>query len=168
MPGWVFFKDFEFPKSASIEGFTKKGTMMVTEFMEEDTSGLYEYDLRKNTYELIYRHPRVDITGVATSIDDGPYGIRIDDGKPEYLYLSEPNRLKDLHLQFYNAFPGSKTLITSRSDDYTKAIGFVQQIIIRECTIYLTCENNQISPLGRYWSKTSYSSLAKMEVINFQ
>ena len=50
---------------------------MVTEFMEEDTSGLYEYDLRKNTYELIYRHPRVDITGVATSIDDGPYGIRL-------------------------------------------------------------------------------------------
>ena len=72
MPGWVFFKDFEFPKSASIEGFTKKGTMMVTEFMEEDTSGLYEYDLRKNTYELIYRHPRVDITGVYSSLDDGP------------------------------------------------------------------------------------------------
>ena len=98
---------------------------MVTEFMEEDTSGLYEYDLRKNTYELIYRHPRVDITGVATSIDDGPYGIRIDDGKPEYLYLSEPNRLKDLHLQFYNAFPGSKTSLTSRSNDYSRAIGYV-------------------------------------------
>ena len=167
MPGWVFFKDFEFPKSASIEGFTKNGTMMVTEFMEEDTSGLYEYDLRKNTYELIYRHPRVDITGVATSIDDGPYGIRIDDGKPEYLYLSEPNRLKDLHLQFYNAFPGSKTSLTSRSNDYSRAIGYVSADNNPGIYYLLDVKNNQISPLGRYWSKTSYSSLAKMEVFDF-
>ena len=167
-PGWVFFKEFEFPKGASIEGFTKKGTMMVTEFMEEDTSGLYEYDLKKNTYELIYRHPRVDITGVATSRDDGPYGIRIDDGKPEYLYLSEPNRLKDLHLQFYNAFPGSKTSITSRSDDYTKAIGVVTADNNPGVYYLLDTEKNRITPLGRYWSKTSYDSLAKMEVINFQ
>ena len=167
-PGWVFFKDFEFPKGASIEGFTKNGSMMVTEFMEEDTSGLYEYDLRKNTYELIYRHPRVDISGVATSRDDGPYRITIDDGKPEYLYLSEPNRLKDLHLQFYNSFPGSETSITSRSDDYTKAIGRVTADNNPGVYYLLDTEKNRISPLGRYWSKTSYDSLAKMEVINSQ
>ena len=28
-------------------------------------------------------------------------------------------------------------------------------------------KNNQISPLGRYWSKTSYRLLAKMEVFDF-
>ena len=141
---------------------------MVTEFMEEDTSGLYEYDLRKNTYELIYRHPRVDISGVATSRDDGPYRITIDDGKPEYLYLSEPNRLKDLHLQFYNTFPGSETSITSRSNDYTKAIGVVTADNNPGVYYLLDTEKNRITPLGRYWSKTSYDSLAKMEVINFQ
>ena len=47
-PGWVFFKDFEFPKGASIEGFTPNGKMMVTEYMDENTSGLYEYDLKEN------------------------------------------------------------------------------------------------------------------------
>ena len=86
-PGWVFFKDFEFPKGASIEGFTPNGKMMVTEYMDENTSGLYEYDLKENTYELIFRDSRVDITAVASSLDDGPYGIRLDNGKPEYLYL---------------------------------------------------------------------------------
>ena len=73
-----------------------------------------------------------------------------------------------LHLQFYNAFPGSKTLIESRSDDYTKAIGFVSADNNPGVYYLLDTERNQISPLGRYWAKTSYDSLAKMEVINFQ
>ena len=167
-PGWVFFKDFEFPKSASIEGFSPNGKMMVTEYMEEDTVGLYEYDLRKNSFELIYRHPRVDITGVATSIEDGPYGIRIDNGKPEYLYLSEPNRLKDLHLKFYNAFPGSNTSLTSRSNDYTRAVGYVSADNNPGIYYLIDTKKNQISPLGRFWSKTSYDSLAKMEVHDFK
>ena len=168
MPGWVFYKDFEFPKNASIEGFSPNGKMMVTEYMDQDTTGLYEYDLKKNTYELIYRHPRVDITGVASSIDDGPYGIRIDDGKPEYLYLSEPNRLKDLHIKFFNAFPGSKTMLTSRSTDYSRAVGYVSADNNPGIYYLLDVKKNQIAPLGRFWSKTSYDSLSKMEVYDFK
>ena len=168
MPGWVFYKDFEFPKNASIEGFSPNGKMMVTEYMDQDTTGLYEYDLKKNTYELIYRHPRVDITGVASSIDDGPYGIRIDDGKPEYLYLSEPNRLKDLHIKFFNAFPGSKTMLTSRSTDYSRAVGYVSADDNPGIYYLLDVKKNQIAPLGRFWSKTSYDSLSKMEVYDFK
>ena len=168
MPGWVFYKDFEFPKNASIEGFSPNGKMMVTEYMDQDTTGLYEYDLKKNTYELIYRHPRVDITGVASSIDDGPYGIRIDDGKPEYLYLSEPNRLKDLHIKFFNAFPGSKTMLTSRSTDYSRAVGYVSADNNPGIYYLLDVDKNQIAPLGRFWSKTSYDSLSKMEVYDFK
>ena len=59
MPGWVFFKDFEFPKNASIEGFSPNGKMMITEYMDQDTTGLYEYDLKRNTYEfcLLYTSP---------------------------------------------------------------------------------------------------------------
>ena len=168
MPGWVFYKDFEFPKNASIEGFNSNAKMMVTEYMDQDTTGLYEYDLKKNTYELIYRHPRVDITGVASSIDDGPYGIRIDDGKPEYLYLSEPNRLKDLHIKFFNAFPGSKTMLTSRSTDYSRAVGYVSADNNPGIYYLLDVKKNQIAPLGRFWSKTSYDALAKMEVYDFK
>ena len=153
MPGWVFYKDFEFPKNASIEGFNSNGKMMVTEYMDQDTTGLYEYDLKKNTYELIYRHPRVDITGVASSIDDGPYGIRIDDGKPEYLYLSEPNRLKDLHIKFFNAFPGSKTMLTSRSTDYSRAVGYVSADNNPGIYYLLDVDKNQIAPLGRFGLK---------------
>ena len=168
MPGWVFYKDFEFPKNASIEGFNSNGKMMVTEYMDQDTTGLYEYDLKKNTYELIYRHPRVDITGVASSIDDGPCGIRIDDGKPEYLYLSEPNRLKDLHIKFFNAFPGSKTMLTSRSTDYSRAVGYVSADNNPGIYYLLDVDKNQIAPLGRFWSKTSYDFLSKMEVYDFK
>jgi len=167
-PGWVFFKDFEFPKGASIEGFTPNGKMMVTEYMDENTSGLYEYDLKENTYELIFRDSRVDITAVASSLDDGPYGIRLDNGKPEYLYLSEPNRLKDLHLRFYEAFPAQKTTITSYSKDYSRAVGIVMADVNPGTYYLMDMEKNQISPLGRYWSKTSYDSLAEMKVINFK
>ena len=167
-PGWVFFKDFEFPKGASIEGFTPNGKMMVTEYMDENTSGLYEYDLKENTYELIFRDSRVDITAVASSLDDGPYGIRLDNGKPEYLYLSEPNRLKDLHLKFYEAFPAQKTTITSYSKDYSRAVGIVMADVNPGTYYLMDMEKNQISPLGRYWSKTSYDSLAEMKVINFK
>jgi len=167
-PGWVFFKDFEFPKGASIEGFTPNGKMMVTEYMDENTSGLYEYDLKENTYELIFRDSRVDITAVASSLDDGPYGIRLDNGKPEYLYLSEPNRLKNLHLKFYEAFPAQKTTITSYSKDYSRAIAIVMADVNPGTYYLMDMEKNQISPLGRYWSKTSYDSLAEMKVINFK
>ena len=167
-PGWVFFKDFEFPKGASIEGFTPNGKMMVTEYMDENTSGLYEYDLKENTYELIFRDSRVDITAVASSLDDGPYGIRLDNGKPEYLYLSEPNRLKNLHLKFYEAFPAQKTMITSYSKDYSRAVGIVMADVNPGTYYLMDMEKNQISPLGRYWSKTSYDSLAEMKVINFK
>ena len=166
-PGWVFFKDFEFPKGASIEGFTPNGKMMVTEYMDENTSGLYEYDLKENTYELIFRDSRVDITAVASSLDDGPYGIRLDNGKPEYLYLSEPNRLKNLHLKFYEAFPAQETMITSHSKDYSRAVGIVMADVNPGTYYLMDMEKNQISPLGRYWSKTSYDSLAEMKVINF-
>ena len=142
--------------------------MMVTEYMEEDTSGLYEYDLTTNTYELIFRDSRVDITAVASSLDDGPYLIRLDDGKPEYLYLSEPNRLKDIHLKFYQSFPGQNTRITSFSKDYSRAVG-VTTADVNPGTFYLLdIEKNQIAPLGRFWSKTSYDSLAKMEVLDFE
>ena len=167
-PGWVFFKDFEFPKGASIEGFTPNGKMMVTEHMDENTSGLYEYDLKENTYELIFRDSRVDITAVASSLDDGPYGIRLDNGKPEYLYLSEPNRLKNLHLKFYEAFPAQETMITSYSKDYSRAVGIVMADVNPGTYYLMDMEKNQISPLGRYWSKTSYDSLAEMKVINFK
>ena len=167
-PGWVFFKDFEFPKGASIEGFTPNGKMMVTEYMDENTSGLYEYDLKENTYELIFRDSRVDITAVASSLDDGPYGIRLDNGKPEYLYLSEPNRLKNLHLKFYEAFPAQETMITSYSKDYSRAVGIVRADVNPGTYYLMDMEKNQISPLGRYWSKTSYDSLAEMKVINFK
>ena len=167
-PGWVFFKDFEFPKGASIEGFTPNGKMMVTEYMDENTSGLYEYDLKENTYELIFRDSRVDITAVASSLDDGPYGIRLDNGKPEYLYLSEPNRLKNLHLKFYEAFPAQETMITSHSKDYSRAVGIVMADVNPGTYYLMDMEKNQISPLGRYWSKTSYDSLAEMKVINFK
>ena len=167
-PGWVFFKDFEFPKGASIEGFTPNGKMMVTEYMDENTSGLYEYDLKQNTYELIFRDSRVDITAVASSLDDGPYGIRLDNGKPEYLYLSEPNRLKNLHLKFYEAFPAQETMITSYSKDYSRAVGIVMADVNPGTYYLMDMEKNQISPLGRYWSKTSYDSLAEMKVINFK
>ena len=167
-PGWVFFKDFEFPKGASIEGFTPNGKMMVTEYMDENTSGLYEYDLKENTYDLIFRDSRVDITAVASSLDDGPYGIRLDNGKPEYLYLSEPNRLKNLHLKFYEAFPAQETMITSHSKDYSRAVGIVMADVNPGTYYLMDMEKNQISPLGRYWSKTSYDSLAEMKVINFK
>ena len=167
-PGWVFFKDFEFPKGASIEGFTPNGKMMVTEYMDENTSGLYEYDLKENTYELIFRDSRVDITAVASSLDDGPYGIRLDNGKPEYLYLSEPNRLKNLHLKLYEAFPAQETMITSYSKDYSRAVGIVMADVNPGTYYLMDMEKNQISPLGRYWSKTSYDSLAEMKVINFK
>jgi dipeptidyl aminopeptidase/acylaminoacyl peptidase len=167
-PGWVFFKEFEFPKGASIEGFTANGKMMVIEHMDEDRSGLYEYNLKENTYELVYRHERVDITEVYSSPDDGPFGIRVDDGKPDYLYLSEPNRLKDIGLKFYNAFPGSSIRITSFSSDYSRAVGRIRSDVNPGIYYLMDVKKNQISPLGRFWSKTSYDSLAKMEVINFK
>ena len=105
---------------------------------------------------------------MASSLDDGPYGIRLDNGKPEYLYLSEPNRLKNLHLKFYEAFPAQETMITSYSKDYSRAVGIVMADVNPGTYYLMDMEKNQISPLGRYWSKTSYDSLAEMKVINFK
>ena len=167
-PGWVFFKDYEFGKGGmSIEGFNSNGKMLVTEYMDSDKSGLYEYDLRSNSYELLFRDPKVDITAVRSS-REGPYKIRLDNGKPEYLFLSDSNKQKDLSIKAINAFPDRAVALTSASADRTRGVVRVSSDINPGIYYLIDEDKNQISPLGRYWSKTSYSNLAPMQVINFK
>ena len=125
-PGWVFFKDFEFPKGASIEGFYSQwkddGNWV---YGWKHFGAIWVWSQRKYLWANLSWFKELIITAVASSLDDGPYGIRLDNGKPEYLYLSEPNRLKNLHLKLYEAFPAQETMITSYSKDYSRAVGIV-------------------------------------------
>ena len=65
-------------------------------------------------------------------------------------------------------FPNRAVALTSASADRTRGVVRVSSDINPGIYYLIDEEKNQISPLGRYWSKTSYSNLAPMQVIDFK
>ena len=65
--------------------------------------GLYEYDLKENTYELIFRDSRVDITAVASSLDDDPVASGLIMANQNTL-LSFRTKLKKSSLKILRSF----------------------------------------------------------------
>jgi len=166
-PEWVFFKSFSFPTTGTIVSFSKNNKILVTEYMEQNTLGIYEYDLKQNSYELLYRNDKVDVSCCRSS-KDGAYKLTTNDGLPETLFLEGKNRAKDIEVQLVNAFPGMQTSLTSASRDYKRSVAWVGSDTNPGMYYIVDQETGKITPIGRYWSKTSYDDLAKMEVINYK
>jgi dipeptidyl aminopeptidase/acylaminoacyl peptidase len=96
------------------------------------------------------------------------YGLMLMDGYPEYLLLDTDNPVKDIALKAYKAFPNQFVSIYSYSDDFNKAIISVGGDTNPGTFYLLDQKQNQIVIIGKFWSKTSYAGLAKMEVIDFK
>jgi dipeptidyl aminopeptidase/acylaminoacyl peptidase len=137
------------------------------EYRDKDTSGLYEYNLRTKEVELIFRDEKVDIAGYMGA-EGRLYGLMLMDGYPEYLLLDTDNPVKDIALKAYKAFPNQFVSIYSYSDDFNKAIISVGGDTNPGTFYLLDQKKNQIVIIGKFWSKTSYAGLAKMEVIDFK
>lgn len=166
-PEWVFFKDFIFPKSGILADFDGNEKLILEEYRDKDTSGLYEYNLRTKEVELIFRDEKVDIAGYMGA-EGRLYGLMLMDGYPEYLLLDTDNPVKDIALKAYKAFPNQFVSIYSYSDDFNKAIISVGGDTNPGTFYLLDQKKNQIVIIGKFWSKTSYAGLAKMEVIDFK
>jgi dipeptidyl aminopeptidase/acylaminoacyl peptidase len=166
-PEWVFFKDFIFPFSGILADFDGDEKLILEEYRDKDTSGLYEYNLRTKEVEQIFRDERVDIAGYMGA-EGRLYGLMLMDGYPEYLLLDTNNPVKDIALKAYKAFPKQFVSIISYSDDFNKAIISVSGDRNPGTFYLLDQKQNQIVIIGKYWSKTSYAGLAKMEVIDFK
>jgi dienelactone hydrolase len=166
-PEWVFFKNFQFPKNGFLVDFDGEEKLILQEFRDKDTSGLYEYNLKTKEVEEIFRDTKMDI-GSYMGAEGRLYGFSLMDGRPEYLYLNINNPVKDIHLKAFKAFPKQYVNVMSYSDDFLKAIITVSSDKNPGTFYLLDQKSNQIIVIGKYWSKTSYSNLATMEIVDFK
>jgi dipeptidyl aminopeptidase/acylaminoacyl peptidase len=95
-----------------------KTSVYVLDNIEDDRVGLYELSLAGDNYRKLYTHKNVDITNLVMTADvRSVIAIRIDDGYPSYLLLSNPGDEAKTFKLLLKYFSGSTVSIRSRSRD---------------------------------------------------
>jgi len=95
-----------------------KKSVYVLDNIEDDKVGLYKLSLAGDSYRKLYTHKSVDITNLVMTADDrSVIAIRIDDGYPSYLLLSNPGEEAKTFKLLLKHFSGSTVSIRSRSRD---------------------------------------------------
>lgn len=86
--------------------------------VDNDKLGLYKLSLDGESYGKIYAHDNVDITNPIRSPDGRQvYALRIDNGFPSYLVLSNSGEVADLFRSLLQFFSGGVVAILSQSED---------------------------------------------------
>ncbi len=95
-----------------------KKSVYVLDNIEDDKIGLYELSLAGDSYEKLYTHKDVNITNLVMTTDErSVIAIKVDDGYPKYLLLSNPGEEAKTFKLLLNYFSGSTVSIRSRSRD---------------------------------------------------
>lgn len=95
-----------------------RNSVYVLDNIDDDKVGLHKLTLAGDSYGKLYTHKNVDITHLVMSADDrSVVAIRIDDGYPSYLFLSNPGEEAKTFKLLLQQFSGSTVSIRSRSRD---------------------------------------------------
>ena len=93
-------------------------SVYVLDNIDDDKVGLYELSLTGDNYRKLYAHESVDITNLVMSSDDRSVSaIRVDDGYPSYLLLSNSGEETKTFKLLLAYFSGNTVSIRSRSRD---------------------------------------------------
>ena len=96
---------------------------------ENDRTGLFRYRFADNSYELLYRHPDVDISGTIRDFRGEVLGVTTSLGPATYYFLEdkvETNRDAILMQQLARAFPNDDVSLTSFTRNGEQAIVFAR------------------------------------------
>ncbi len=86
---------------------------------ENDTMGLFQFDLNTKEVKFLYRHKDVDIRRGIYGSEEQLIGVYLEPGYPEIYYLDNQANSKDIKIfkSLAASFPGQYLSITSRTDD---------------------------------------------------
>ena len=91
------------------------------------TSGLFEFDYKDNTINLLYRHPDVDIQGSIRGKDGEVIGAVYEAGYPGYFYVNDEvaKEQVNFHKQLRASFKGQEVVVGSYTQDQTQTTVYV-------------------------------------------
>ena len=168
-PDWTFWKSTSWDDRLELVAYDPEGKSLVTiENLGKDLSGIYKTDLANSKRQLIYRHDTVDVRSVLVDEDNKVYGATFMDGFPSLVYFKGESKQKERLKYVKNLFPNSMITPTSTSEDEKKSIFMVSSDTNPGIYYLLNEENDQITPLGKYWGSIDYSNLATMDPFEFK
>lgn len=130
--------------------------------------GVHKLNLDTGKYQEVYTDANVDVTETIQTTDErGVYGIRIDDGRPAYLLLTNEHAEAKIFKELLATFPGEKVDITSQTRDGHKWIVYVSSDV-NPGTYYLY-DNQKVSlsKLADVSPELAGTTLASVEPIQF-
>ena len=123
---WVEVEDISIEGA---EGFSvvsvgaDSNTVYLHAWYDHSTDKIFRYNLRDNTQELVFHHPRVDPTGYYFDGTSGELvAVHFDDGYPDVFIVNKNHPVARWYAAFYQYFNGLSIEIRSTSDDYSKII----------------------------------------------
>ncbi|MCC2608098.1 alpha/beta hydrolase family protein [Planctobacterium marinum] len=94
---------------------------------DTDKQGVFKYNLKTGESSKVYVDQKVDITGVAITDDKSAvYGIRIDNGYPEYILFNDQEDDVAVFKSLLATFVGQEVTIVSKSRDEKFWVVFVK------------------------------------------
>jgi len=88
---------------------------------QQDISGIFEYRFADSSYTPVFTDKTVSITNALLTADTkSVYAVRLDDGKPSYVFLSDQTQEATVFSNLLETFPGADVSITSKSTDGKK------------------------------------------------
>ncbi|MGY0216726.1 alpha/beta hydrolase family protein [Endozoicomonadaceae bacterium StTr2] len=86
-----------------------------------DTNGLFSFDVESGQWDLVYRHPRVDIEYVEYW-KDTPEAVHITPDYSKVVVLDEQSQVGRWYSMLQKSFPYSEIMVTSATRDRKEAI----------------------------------------------
>ena len=101
-------------------------SVYLTGYHQDKTQALYRYHLTDKSLTKLYQHSAADISNILYGFDQTSIvALATDLGKIDYHYLNDSSEMAKLHKRLIDSFENSDAIITSVSEDKSRAIVYV-------------------------------------------
>jgi dipeptidyl aminopeptidase/acylaminoacyl peptidase len=135
----------------------------------QDFIGLFRLNLNDFSYKNIYTDQNVDITStIRTTNGRTAYGVRVDNGYPEFILLNKELKESKVFKNLLAAFPYNSVEVTSSSNDENFYIVKVSSDINPGSLHLFDKEKNELKLLFNFKPDAPLKSFKEIEPIKFK
>lgn len=132
------------------------------------TTGFGIYDTDGLGFDLVIRHPTVDITDIAVDDDNRPWAVRFDHHYPAYQYLNPAHPLAQQHAALAGTYPDATVAITSSTRDNRLSVALVTGDREPGRFVLLDVADRHVEHLADRYPDLAAADLATMSPVEFQ
>lgn len=117
--GWSVIPQEKFGNRFYAIGLDETGdSVYVLDDYKQDKTGLFKLNLADFSYNEIYTDKKVDVSDFEhTKNDNRIFALKLDDGLPNYILLSDKYTEAQVFKDLLTTFPGQAVTITSKTED---------------------------------------------------